>query len=138
MFHKIVNQANYVVTKASFEENIGDSKTVQGESHTITDLLTKHAAGMLPNVERNTYFEDTEDYDAIDLGKLAQLDLTEQDEIVEDNKYKIALLKTKGEQLQKIQRESLEKQTKLDSEKSTEKAIESETKEQLKSEKKKE
>lgn len=59
---------------AHFEKVEGKSLTIQGESYTVKELFARHMAGQLPNLADESFYEDTEDFNAIDFQKLRYAD----------------------------------------------------------------
>lgn len=72
-----------------FEEAGGERITVSGEAYTIPELFKRHMNMSLGNeVNRQTFFADTEDFDAVDLSRLQDMDLHDRTELYRDLEYK--------------------------------------------------
>jgi len=67
------------------EINLSPSKTIQGESYTIQELLKKHASGNMPDIERNGVYQDDENIDSMDMEKYQRLDLADRQRIASQN-----------------------------------------------------
>lgn len=67
-----------------FEHVSGESRTVQGDSYTVQELFERHMKGQLPFLSDQSFYEDTEDFDAIDFQKLRHADPYEKVELLQD------------------------------------------------------
>lgn len=65
------------------EINLEPSKTIQGETYTIRELLRKHQSGAMPDVARNPIWEDTDDFESLDLQKISRLDISEKTQLTQ-------------------------------------------------------
>jgi hypothetical protein len=76
------------------------SMTVAGESYTIQELMARHQNMNDPGVDHEVYWEDTDDFDMPDIGKLRKLDIFEQHELLAQvqEKAKAAQLKIEAYQ----------------------------------------
>lgn len=60
-----------------------ERKTVAGESYTIAELYARHTNNHNPLTEGNVFFEDTEDFESVDLSKLKGMDLVDRQQLYE-------------------------------------------------------
>lgn len=86
-----------------FEHPKGESMTVVGDSYSVKELFDRYLKGQVVNVERETFWEDTKDFDAIDFQALKHADPFEKEQLLLDVKAKAekaaaALSKWKKEQ----------------------------------------
>jgi vacuolar-type H+-ATPase subunit I/STV1 len=76
------NSATYKPRKGTV--SVGKSQTVQDESDSVNDLMTKAIHGMpLTAKMRNGQYEEEAELEGLDKNQYQYLDLTEQDEIKE-------------------------------------------------------
>jgi len=73
-----------------------ESETVQGQSLTVTEVLTRFSRGTLPNIQFPTYYDEIEDFDADDPTLRPDFDLSDTDNIQEYIDY----LTVKKEEIQ--------------------------------------
>ena len=93
---KYASIATYNPSDSVRYEHISDTQvTVAGESYTIAELYARHTNRHDPMIGREVFFEDTEDFESIDLSKLKGMDLFERQELYErvTDKAKLALEK---------------------------------------------
>lgn len=67
-----------------YEHPTGVSQTVAGESYTVKELFDRYAAGQVVGIQRESYYEDTQDFDAIDFQALRYADPFEKQELLEE------------------------------------------------------
>lgn len=65
------------------EINEQESETIQGQSLTVTEVLTRFSRGTLPNIQFPTYYDEFEDFDADDPTLRPDFDLSDTDNIQE-------------------------------------------------------
>ena len=102
-------KSKYNWTSPKGETNNSPSKTVQGESYTIKELLEKHSTGLMPPVGLEPQY-DTEEptHDDSMLLRKQNLDLTDIDDL------KDTVNKTKAKQSAIKKKEAEAKQSKID------------------------
>ena len=86
-----VNQSNFALTPDLIDYSSCEqpSLTIQGESFAIKDLVQKMANGQLPQIMRQGYYANPENFDSPDFEKVATLDIVEQHQLLNTNQQKI-------------------------------------------------
>ncbi len=79
-----INRFHY--KKSQFSKNTGASITIPGETYTIRELLIRHTNGLEPMVTKSPIWQENATHDDLDLQKTHSLDLTERDEIKQQQK----------------------------------------------------
>ncbi|AJK28240.1 hypothetical protein [Eel River basin pequenovirus] len=64
-----------------YEKHSDEKLTVAGESYTIPELYARHVNKHNPMLGSEVFYEDTEDFESIDLSKLKNMDLFERQEL---------------------------------------------------------
>lgn len=85
----------------TYEEVGGQGMTIEGEAYTIRELMARHMNMNLPDVEKEGFFEDTEDFDFPDLSKLKQMDIFDRMDLYGRVEDKMRLAQKKLEAYQK-------------------------------------
>lgn len=83
---KYISSTGYNAADPSCFERLSenDSKTVQGESYTISELIDRYYKGLIVDVERQVFDAELEDFDSIDLDRLSVADPFEKQMILEE------------------------------------------------------
>lgn len=66
------------------KESTEPSQTIPGEAYTIRELLTKFTRGVIPDVGKNMKFDDSEDFEDIDISRVPDFDLSDITEYKEN------------------------------------------------------
>lgn len=101
-----------------YEYNTGEVVVVEGDAMTIQELFARHVNGHNPGLEREVYYEDTEDFNFPDLSKINQMDLFERSELFAEVE---ARAKAAREAVQKAQREADRAEARTEDEKRSDK-----------------
>ncbi len=72
------NRYKFKLKKEHMEVNKLPSRTIQGDSYTIKELLEKHTTGILPEIERKGQYPESVNFDDIDYSKVVQMDIVDQ------------------------------------------------------------
>lgn len=126
----IRNQFTYQQTESSFEVSSPEIITIQGDTFTIKELVSKMNQGLVPQY-RNTYNneEENDNFDAIDYENINRLDIVEKGEIKADIDQKVAQLSE--------QQEKQKKQAQIRQKQAEEEKLKQQLREELKNEPKK-
>lgn len=110
----IRNQYNYEQTEASFEVSSPEILTIQGDTFTIRELVSKMNQGLVPQI-RPSYNNDDEEgnYDAIDYESINRLDLVEKAEIKAEIDQRVTILQQQQEN-EKKQAQNKQKEAELE------------------------
>ena len=86
-----VTQNNFQLTPEMCDDHSRQlpSLTIQGESFSVKDLVQKMANGQLPQIMRQGFYANPENFDAPDFEKVATLDLIDQQILLNNNQQKI-------------------------------------------------
>lgn len=108
---------NWKLTKADMETPRGRSETEEDQAYTIKELLVRFTQG-LPLNQGNGFYadgDDDPDLDAIDLEDFNRMDITEQEELVNQvsEARKVAEITTKAQKAAKMKKEREEKQARI-------------------------
>lgn len=87
--------------KTCFEECLGESQTIKGESYTIKELMQRHLKMNFPNVTKEGFYADLEDFDMPDLSKLNTLDLVDRQAVYEEIEARARIARKKIEDHEK-------------------------------------
>lgn len=94
-----------------FEKIEGESETVSGEAYTITELMDRHLnMNVQDGVNRELFFEDTEDFQMPDLSKLSRMDIYDRYAIYGEIQDRARIAQKKIDDYNKTQ-EEIEKET---------------------------
>lgn len=77
------------------------TETVPGDAYTIQELMKRHQAGMLTDVGKDIFYTedvDSQNFGAMDLSKISNLDLFEAEQMAAENRRTIEELDTKVKQ----------------------------------------
>lgn len=131
---KKVNKYKFKLQPKHKETPKGVSKTIQGETYSIRDLLEKHTKGILPPaIVREPIWSEDADHDSVDYESIQRMDRTIKDELkaqVRENSRKLEKdietqkeikAKQKAEAKAKVQKD--ENAVKVESNDSTAEAI---------------
>ncbi|AXL15367.1 hypothetical protein [Microviridae sp.] len=99
------------------------SQTIQGESYTIQELLSKHSAGISPDIGKEPIWDDSANHNSLDYMKVGSMDLSEQMDYLEDAKMLVKNAEAAIKE-SKTQLKESEKTFKVVSDKSSEKTEE--------------
>lgn len=97
---KMINSTLYLMNQPLFERrsrwydtdqevNNEPSKTIQGQSYSIAELLIKHATGVFPAVIRNDEYDENPNFEEISFGEISRLEKTELENFIESNGQRI-------------------------------------------------
>lgn len=81
------HQGNYEFKDEFYDDNSSKvpSLTLQGETFTIKELVSKMATGQVPQIYRNGVFTNPDTFDEPDLEHLNALDISQQYELLSSN-----------------------------------------------------
>lgn len=81
VFPTIRNKYNFT---NQYEEVDPTVMVVQGESYSIQELISKHSAGISPDIAKTPIWDDEANHNSLDYMKVESMDLSEQQMYLED------------------------------------------------------
>lgn len=101
---QFITISSYVPTADYVSEKFtGKTMTVQGESYTIAELFQRHMAGQLPQLNDQSFYQDTDDFDMIDFNALRSADPFDRMEMIREISEKAKTAMDKLEQWKKME-----------------------------------
>lgn len=79
---------NWVQTEKHMENPQGPSRTIQGDTFSIKELIKRQANGFVDNVAREAQYAENATHEDIDIMKFQQLDIVDQAIEVENHREK--------------------------------------------------
>lgn len=96
---RVMNSANFVLMPHHLSKGGGVNMTFPNQALTIKDILKKYARGVVPDIMRSELYEDTADFDDIDILRVPGtdiVDIVEKFETINDSYKSERLKKEKG------------------------------------------
>lgn len=118
------HQYNY--TPEAGRVNNQESKTIQGESYTIAELMQRNSSGLHTDIIREGHFDEEPTHDSVDMNQIRGQDMVEQDQVLQDQ------MDLDIQNFEAAKKEGIEKNEEKTKTKEDKKEVESEAKETTK------
>lgn len=99
-------QYNYDYTTRSYEDSQKASLTEQGQAHTIDEIFKKFRAGIRLEIQKPVYYDNLEDFEALDVTRDGSFDLADYTEL----KTRLEVARDLSDKRKELEREANERE----------------------------
>lgn len=100
---KIQTWLNYVNDNSKIEKVTYGSQTIQDHAYSVQEILEKYTRGISLGIQKLPIYDDTQDFDDIDITSRPDLDLVDVHEELNKTKQKIRDLKQRTKDAKEVE-----------------------------------